>query len=252
MTTCALESSTHRHATSSGRGNYLGRCQLCGIIGHSKRYCQYLPSSALATLPPPLPCGMHPNYVLPSAHTATYPTMQLTTCDLGLDFGASHHVTIDVANLELYSLDIASDNVIIGDGTGLTIQHTSSFTLPMVSRPLLLIDVLHVPSMSKNLISVLALCTTNPVIVSFFYSFFSGVGSSRRATFVKGLRKDGIYYWPSITHPPPSRISLSSSIELLPLSLSIWHNRLGHSSVSPIFIAFEDSCFSQIFISIFL
>ena len=95
-----------------------------------------------------------------------YPTMSPATYDWLLDFGASHHVITNLANLELHSPYTTSNNVIIGDGTRLAIQHTSSFTLPTLSRPLLLTNVLHLLSMSKNSISMLALCGTNVVIVS--------------------------------------------------------------------------------------
>ena len=95
-----------------------------------------------------------------------YPIVSPATYDWVLDFGASHHVITDLANLELHSLYTTSNNVIIGDGTRLAIQHTGSFTLPTLSRPLLLTNVLHLLLMSKNLISMLALCGTNVVTVS--------------------------------------------------------------------------------------
>ena len=89
-------------------------------------------------------------------------------------------------NLELNSPYTTPDNVINGDGTGLAIQHTCSFTLPILSQPLLLIDVLPLPSMSKNLISMLALCATNLAIVFFLLFLFSSFESSHEGNFGKG------------------------------------------------------------------
>ena len=78
----------------------------------------------------------------------------------------------DLAALALHELYTAFDNVIIGDGTGLSIANVGSFTLPSLPTPLLFTNALHVPAMSMNLISVLTLCADNPVNVLFFYSFF--------------------------------------------------------------------------------
>ena len=108
-------------STSPNRDNYIGRCQLCDIIGYSTRYCQYLSSSALATLPPLSPHGSCPNYVSPFAHTSTYPTTPPATYDCILDSRGSHHVTTDLVNLELNSPYTTPDNVINGDGIGLAI-----------------------------------------------------------------------------------------------------------------------------------
>ena len=92
--------------------------------------------------------------------------------DLVIDSGASHHVTVYFAALALYELYTASDSVIIGDGTSLSISNVGSLTLPSLPTPLLFTNVLHVPAMFKNLILVSTLCADNPVNVPVFYSFF--------------------------------------------------------------------------------
>ena len=79
---------------------------------------------------------------------------------------------MDLATLALHEQYIASDGVLIGDGIGLSIANISSFTLTSLSTSLLFANVLHVPAMSKNLISVSALCADNPINVLFFYYFF--------------------------------------------------------------------------------
>ena len=77
-----------------------------------------------------------------------------------------------LATLVLHELYTASNNVIIDDGTYLSITNIGSFTLISLPTPLLFTNVLHVFAMSKNLISVSALCVDNPINVLFFYSFF--------------------------------------------------------------------------------
>ena len=81
-------------------------------------------------------------------------------------------MTADLVILTLHEPYTASDSVIIGDGTTLSIANIGSFTLPSLPTPLFFTNVLHVPAMSKNLISVSSLCVDNTIYVLFFYSFF--------------------------------------------------------------------------------
>ena len=81
-------------------------------------------------------------------------------------------MTTDLAVFALHKLHTASDSITIGDGTCLSIANIDSSTLPSLPTPLLLTNVLYVPAISKNLISVSALCVDNLVNVLFSYSFF--------------------------------------------------------------------------------
>ena len=81
-------------------------------------------------------------------------------------------MTTDLAALALHAPYISFDNVIIGDGSSLSIANLGSFSFTSLPTPLLFSNVLHVPAMSKNLISVLALRVDNPINVLFFDSFF--------------------------------------------------------------------------------
>ena len=80
-------------------------------------------------------------------------------------------MTTDLAALTFHASYTASNNVIIGDGLGLLIANIVSFSLTSLPTPYFFL-VLHVPVMSKNLISVLALCSDNLINVLFFDSFF--------------------------------------------------------------------------------
>uniref|UniRef100_A0A1U7XXV9 Uncharacterized protein LOC104243338 n=1 Tax=Nicotiana sylvestris TaxID=4096 RepID=A0A1U7XXV9_NICSY len=83
-----------------------------------------------------------------------------------LDSGASHHITSDLENLSLHS-DYTGDDVMIGDGNNLKVTHFGSSHLPTPKCPLYLSDVLCVPQIKKNLLSVYQLCKTNNVSVEF-------------------------------------------------------------------------------------
>ncbi|KAH7571754.1 hypothetical protein JRO89_XS04G0132200 [Xanthoceras sorbifolium] len=67
-----------------------------------------------------------------------------------LDSGASHHVTTDLSNLSLHAPYIGSDDVIMDDGTDLSISHTGSASIPTSTTTFTLNDVLCVPTMKKK------------------------------------------------------------------------------------------------------
>ena len=60
----------------------------------------------------------------------------------------------------------------IGDGSGLSITHTGSTSLPTTHNTFQLINVLCVPAMKKNLISISQFCTSNNVSIEFLPTSF--------------------------------------------------------------------------------
>jgi hypothetical protein len=132
---------------------YQGFCQICGIQGHTAKHCpsfQLIPINASNNEPSPAHNSASPwqprvNFV--ANNSSTSPTWLL-------DSGASHHVTADLENLSLHSPYSGSDDVMIGDGTNLPITHTGSSHLSSPTSFFKLSNVLCVPTMKKNLISV--------------------------------------------------------------------------------------------------
>ena len=86
-----------------------------------------------------------------------------------LDFGASHHITPDLDQLHLSQPYHGRDQLVVGDGSALPISHigTSKYTTP--SHTLHLSNILHVPNIARNLLSISHLCNTNPISVEFFF-----------------------------------------------------------------------------------
>lgn len=89
-----------------------------------------------------------------------------------MDSGATHHLTTDLSNLSLQQPYTGGEEVTIADGTGLAISHTDSALLPTPSHYMPLRDVLYVPNLHKNLVSVYRLCNSNKVSVEFFPAHF--------------------------------------------------------------------------------
>ncbi|KAK9063529.1 hypothetical protein SSX86_017399 [Deinandra increscens subsp. villosa] len=139
-------------------------CNFCNIAGHETKDCRklrkFINDNQVALQPP---------VASPTANTATTgPSHNMWM----LDSGASHHLTPTPANLPSVSEYGGPDEIYLGDGTGLSISHTGHTSFPTNSKSLHATDVLCVPHIKSNLLSVAKLCKTNGVSVEFFPSFF--------------------------------------------------------------------------------
>jgi hypothetical protein len=78
-----------------------------------------------------------------------------------------------------------SDQIRVENGTGLSINHIGSARISYPSRSFILKNLLHVPSICKNLLSVSKFAHDNSIFFEFHSSFFC----------YQGL--------PTQVHPPP-------------------------------------------------
>jgi len=109
----------------------------------------------------------------------------------------------------------------------LSISHTGSSVLASHAKPLLLSNMLCVPQIVKNLLSVSQLSKDNNVSIEFFADSCV-VKSSQGLPLLWGRLENGLYKFLS------SLGSLSSSVAAffdVKTTLQDWHNRLGHPSV---------------------
>ena len=95
----------------------------------------------------------------PQAYVVT--TNTSTNFNWLFDSGASHHVTADLNNLSFHKTSDGTYDIVIGDGTSFPISHTSSITLSTPSHSFSLSNVLCVPTMKRNLISISQFCHSN-------------------------------------------------------------------------------------------
>jgi hypothetical protein len=71
------------------------------------------------------------------------------------DSGATHHLTSELANLNVQANNYTGmDEIKIGNGSGLSVKHIGTSQIHTPSLAFKLFDVLHVPNICKNMISV--------------------------------------------------------------------------------------------------
>ncbi|CAE6075150.1 unnamed protein product [Arabidopsis arenosa] len=226
------QNNSNNNSRGSGRG-YQGRCQLCGVHGHSARTCKQLHSSGGGYQPsnvgyPSSNSGYQPSPIQPwqpRANVAMVPPYN--PANWIMDSAATHHLTSDLANLSMHQPYTGGEEVTIADGSGLPISHTGSALLPTPSRSLALKDILYVPNVSKNLISVYRMCNTNKVSVEFFPAHFQVKDLSTGAKLLQGRTRNELYEWP-VDHHSITGFSASPTPKT---DLSSWHFRLGHPSL---------------------
>ncbi|CAA7017240.1 unnamed protein product [Microthlaspi erraticum] len=209
-----------RPDASTTRG-YQGRCQLCGIQGHNARRCSQLPTGPFTS-----------NYRAPPNVSPWQPRANMAAAapmnsnNWLLDTGATHHLTSDLNNLSLHQLYNGGDEVTMADGSTIQISHTGFTSLPTPSRSLALNDVLCVPNVHKNLISVYRLYNSNQVSVEFFPAHFQVKDLRTGVRLLQRRTKDELYEWPV---NPTNKASFFASPSPK-ASLPSWHSRLGHPS----------------------
>lgn len=147
-----------------GRRNYVPKCQMCGIEGHFADRCPnrfdrtFFRNNG----------GAAAN--LAQAFGANCNISSERASDWFLDTGASAHITSDPSTLDSCEPYSGNDHVVVGNGASLSISHTGKCTLPNNLR---LLDVLVVPHITKNLLSISKLTSDYPVDVLFSNKSFA-------------------------------------------------------------------------------
>ncbi|GKV03485.1 hypothetical protein SLEP1_g15775 [Rubroshorea leprosula] len=133
------------------------------------------------------------------------------------DTGASDHMTSGTSNLIFKRPYNGKQNVYTGDGTPLHITHIGSTSV----GPLKLNNVLVVPNLKKNLISISKFTEENPCIFEFSSSGFVVKDQITQAILTKGTRKGQLYALDEGEKYALATLT-NKAVD------TIWHQRLGH------------------------
>jgi hypothetical protein len=213
------------HGSSSnnrGRGSYFSNdnasssrptCQICGKLGHTTIRCYQRQESTSPSESQHSPQAYYSSPALP------------TEDNRYLDTEATHHVTNELQHLYLSTEDYhGQDQIHVGDGTGLPITHIGSPSLILTRHQFLLKQLLHVPLICKNLLSVRKFALNNSIFFEFHSSYFVIKDCQIGITLHQGLIKDGLYQ----LHPSSSSSSIKQALVGERTSTDHWHKRLGH------------------------
>ena len=164
----------------------------------------------------------------PSSNMHALLTTPQTALDLNWysDSRATHHLIADLANLNVKGDEYHGlDQIRIGNGLGLIVKHIGSTHLSTQTSSFLLNDVLHVPHITKNLISVHKFTTDTNTLIEFHPTHFFVKERTTGKVLLHELSKDGLYLFPPAFNKTPSSSSAFVGERTSP---NQWHSRLGH------------------------
>ncbi|MFS7924165.1 putative RNA-directed DNA polymerase [Helianthus anomalus] len=217
---------------ATNQNTVYGSCNRCGI-GHIPSLC---PNRDPTTIRP---------RQQPSANYADYRSQESSTWLS--DTGSSHHVAPDLSGFDNYETYYGSDSLHVGNGKGLPILHIGSKNLHSPNRTFHLRNILHVPQIKQNLLSVQKFCYDNHVYFEFHASFFCVKDEATHTTLLTGPSTDGLYSFNIPRFQTIPKVAFSAV-----RASNIWHQRLGHphpqllkSMLSTFHLPLNDNCSSS-------
>jgi transposase InsO family protein len=203
-----------RHASSAPR---YSPCQICGKTSHRALDCFNRMDYAFQ--------GRHPPAQLAAmvAHNSDQPEDSTWYADSG----ANHHLTPALENLNIHEPYTGSDTIAVGNGSGLQITNTGSFTFNTPTAQLHMPRVFHCPQALANLLSINQFCKDNHCFFILTDSHYFIKDKLTGLTLLEGKSEGGLY--PINTSKvvlPKTR--LLSALLGVKTSVSVWHSRFGH------------------------
>jgi hypothetical protein len=190
-------------------------CQICFKVGHTAQACWHRFDQNFQ-----VSSNQSPQAFAASTSSTVDPAWYPDT-------GANNHITADYGNLNLHAEDYTGqDQVRIGNGQGLHIHHIGSSILCSSNKNFFLNNILHVPHISQNLLSVYQFTKDNNVFFEFHPSFFCVKDLFSGVTLLSGKSKNGLYPLHSL-----QRLIKPTALLGERVSVEQWHSRLGHPAL---------------------
>ncbi|KAJ9558897.1 hypothetical protein OSB04_013511 [Centaurea solstitialis] len=198
-------SSNHQpQSNNQNRRRYIPTCQLCEKKGHIAKHCKNENHSA----------NLAQSFSACSLN-------QRDVSDWYVDSGASAHMTNSTGNLDSCTPYSGHEQVSVGDGNLLNVSHIGKCTLP---SSISLLDVLVVPRLTKNLLSISKLTSDYPVKIEFTNNSFAIQNRKTGEVMAQGRRENDLY----VLERAHKAFVASLRSKKLRGSYELWHSRLGH------------------------
>lgn len=191
-------------------------CQVCGKVSHTAIKCYFRFDHACQSDPPRT---LTVNYTSSSPYPdqSWYPNT-----------AATNHITSELSHFNVTATPYGdSDHIRTSDGTPLSIANIGDSTFSTQSHSFILRNLLHVPSITKNLISIQKFCLDNSVIFEFHSTFFVVKDAKMGTPLFHGSALNGLY---PFTKSLPTFVSTQALVGEY-TTPSQWHSHLGHPSL---------------------
>jgi len=168
------------------------------------------------------------NFSSPQPDNLSHSSASVADSAWFVDFGATNHITSNLHNLSIHAPYTGDDKVAVGNGKTLPISNISCSNLYTNQQPVSIIslpNVLHVPSMKKNLPSVSRLTRDHNVIAEFHATSCLIKDKVFGKVLLQGGLKDGLY------RLSPALAPCASSVSVHPQSHSSNVHSLSNGSV---------------------
>lgn len=157
------------------------KCQLCGKRGHLVMKCWH---------------RFDENFVPNEKYAGAAATSYGADSNWYVDTGATDHITGDLERLAVHDQYRGHDQIHTASGAGMNISRIGYSTVPTHNRDLKLNNILYVPQVTKNLVSVHKLATDNSAFLEFHPNFFVIKDQATKRPLLKGRCHKGLYPLP--------------------------------------------------------
>ena len=159
-----------------------------------------------------------------------------TVCDPNWypDSGATHHMILDPLNLMEKTDYRSSKRVVVGNRSDLQISHVgnSSFKYDLSSHSFRLNNLLHVPHITKNLLSVSQFAKDNKVFFEFHPNHYFVRCHDTREIILQGIIDNGLYKFLNFNPPHTTVLVAHFSSVKRDSNFHLWHSKLGYPSLA--------------------
>ncbi|KAE8658547.1 hypothetical protein F3Y22_tig00116971pilonHSYRG00774 [Hibiscus syriacus] len=238
-----------------GRAKPRIQCQLCEKISHLVNRCWYRFDQNFQGVS----AGRSSSIFNPAAHSCVFPSSPTCGCqgvwdanatvvaaecapksNMGIggvarssrkwiiDSSSTHHVTLDADNVVGREEYIGQGKLMIGNGNDLSVSSIGHSRLHGCDHSLTLNNLLHVPYILKNLVSISKLAKDNYIFLEFYTHRCVVRDEVTRAVLLKRCEKYGLYEFDSILLRNNDHVECNVARGVVDFRL--WHNRLGHFS----------------------